>query len=219
MEKTQLSIGYVGGIILNIMIFFLLIIIYAYIYKLENIGCECASHSNKEFIKSYTIISIVFLLLTSFVSIKDINDNFGETIAVLFSVITVVFYIIFVIYIYLTFEYVRYLINEKCKCSEGISRDIIMIGTMIELILFVVALFTIIIIPVLVESISSIFAKLPAFQNDVKESIHNPFSSIKKTPKKLTKSAKDVTNFFKKSVKDLKKFGKQASISKASKRR
>ena len=210
MEKTQISLGYIGGVILNILVFILLVIIYAYINKLENVGCECSSHSNKEFIKSYTIISLVFLLLTSFVSIKDVNAYFGEIVTVLFSITTVVFYLIFVVYIYLTFEYVRYLINEKCKCSEGISRDIIMISTMIELILFMIALFTGIIIPVLIESLSSVFAKLPAFQSDVRQSMFDPISSIKKAPKKITKSAKDVTNFLKKSVKDLKKLGKSS---------
>ena len=214
--KEQLSLGYIGGIILNILIFILLIIIYAYINKLETIGCECASHSNKEFIKSYTIISLVFLLLTSFVSIKDIVVNFGETIAILFSVITVIFYVIFVVYIYMAFEYVRYLINEKCKCSEGMSRDIIMIGTMIELILFLVALFTGIIIPVLVEAMASIFTRLYTFKDDIRESMYDPISSMKKVGKKVSKSTKDVTNFFKKSVKDLRKLSK---VPKGSKRK
>lgn len=207
--QSRITVGYVGGLILNLLIFCLLIVILTYIMKLETIGCGCAAHSNRDFIKSFTIISLVFLLFSSFISINDIYDNFGETIAVLAAIVTVVFYVIFFVYIYLTFEYVRYLINEKCKCSEGISRDIIMIGTMIELVLFVVALFTAIIIPVLIESILSVMSRLPNFRDDVKESIYNPVSSLKKTPSRLSKSAKDISKFLKKSAKDLKKLSKR----------
>jgi hypothetical protein len=207
--QTQFTIGYIGGLILHILIFLLLIVILTYITRLETIGCACAVHSNRDFIKSFTIISLVFLLLSSFISIADVYDNFGETIAILAAVVTIVFYVIFVVYIYLTFEYVRFLINEKCKCSEGISRDIIMVGTMIELVLFVIALFTAIIIPVLIESILSVMSRLPNFRDQVRESIYNPVSSLRKSPRKLTKSAKDIGKFLKKSAKDLKKLSKR----------
>jgi len=209
MKQPEFSISYFGGLILNLLIFILLLIILTYVYKLETIGCECASHPNREFIKSYTIISLVFLLMTSFISITDVHDNFGESVALLFSLFTVIFYVIFIVYIYLTFEYVRFLINEKCKCSEGLSRDIIMIGTMIELLLFVVALFTGIIVPVLIETVSSLMSKLQGFKNDMKESIRDPISGLKKTPQRLTNSAKSVGKFLKKSVKDLKKLSKK----------
>jgi hypothetical protein len=212
----DLSIGYIGGLILNILIFILLILIYTYILKLESIGCKCSEHSNRDFIKSYTIIAIVFLLFTSFISIQDINDNFGETIAILMSIVTLVFYVIFIIYIYMTFEYVRYLINEKCKCSEDLRREIIMVGTMIELILFFIALLTGILIPILTEVIISILSKSKDFKNDLQESIYNPLGSIKKVPAKLSKSAKSVSSFLKKSSADLKKLSKTKSSAKAS---
>jgi hypothetical protein len=207
--QSQITIGYVGGIILNLLIFILLLVILTYIMRLETIGCACAAHSNRDFIKSFTIISLVFLLFSSFISVHDIYDTFGETIAILAAIITIVFYFIFVVYMYLTFEYVRYLINEKCKCSEGISRDIIIIGTMIELLLFVIALFTAIIIPVLIESILSVLSKMQGLKDDVKEGIFNPISSLRKAPKKISKSAKDIGKFLKKSAKDLKKLSKR----------
>jgi hypothetical protein len=219
MDSSSLSIGYVGGLILNILIFILLILIYTYILKLEGIGCACSVHANRDFIKSYTIISIAFLLFTSFISIENINDSFGETIAILMSVITLVFYIIFIIYIYMTFEYVRYLINEKCKCSEDLRREIIMVGTIIELILFFVILLTVILIPILTEVIISILSKSKDFKNDLQESIYNPLGSIKKIPTKLSKSAKSVSSFLKKSSKDLKNLSKTKSSPKVSKRR
>ena len=204
----MMSIGYAGGLFLNLLVFILLLIIYTYIVKLENMGCACSNHPNKEFIKSYTIISIVFLLFTSFISMKDVYDNFGEIVAIMLSLATLVFYIIFVFYIYMSFEYVRYLINEKCKCSDDWRREVIMIGTMIEFILFSVALLTGIIIPVLTESMLSIMSKAQTFRNDVRESIYNPIGSIQKLPSKLKKGVKGVSSFLKKSSKDLKKLSR-----------
>lgn len=208
MENT-FSLQFIAGFILHILIFVLLITIYTYILKLESIGCVCSEHSNKDFIKSFTIISIIFLLFTAFVSMKDINNTFGETITILFSFITLIFYIIFIIYIYMTFDYVRYLINEKCKCSEELRREIIMIGTMIEIILFFVAFLVVIIIPVLIEVVSSILAKLPTLKGDIKESINDPIKSMKKVPEKIKNSAKKLSKFMKKSSSDLKKLSKK----------
>lgn len=208
MEPT-LSIEYIGGVILNILMFVLLIVIYTYILKLESVGCECSEHSNKSFIKAWSIISIIFLVFTSFVSMKDVNTYFGETVTILLGIITFVFYMIFVVYIYMSFQYVRFLINEKCKCSEESRREIIMTGTIIELILFFISFLVIIIIPVLIEVISSILAKLPVLQADIKESIYSPLESFEKSPAKLKKSANSLSNFMKKSSKDLKKLSKK----------
>jgi predicted PurR-regulated permease PerM len=84
-----------------------------------------------------------------------------------------------------------------------------MIGTMIELLLFVIALFTAIIIPVLIESILSVISKMQGLKDDVKEGIFNPISSLRKAPKKISNSAKDIGKFLKKSAKDLKKLSKR----------
>lgn len=217
MDNSSLSIGYIGGLILNVLIFILLILIYTYILKLEGIGCKCSEHPNREFIKSYTIIAIAFLLLTSFISMQDVNDNFGETIAILLSVVTLVFYLIFIIYIYMTFEYVRFLINEKCRCSEDLRREIIMVGTMIELILFFIALLTIILIPILTEVIISILSKSRDFKYNLQENIYDPLGSIRKVPAKLSKSANSVSSFLKKSSADLRKLSKPMRQSKTTK--
>lgn len=204
-----MSIGYIGGVILHILVFILLLMIYTYILKLENIGCKCSDHPNKDFIKSYTIISIVFFIVTSFISLKDVYDNMGEIVAIMFSVFTIVFYVIFIAYIYMCFEYVRFLINEKCKCSDDWRREIIMAGTFIEIILFFIAVLTGIIIPVLTESVVSVLSKASTFRSDVRESIYDPVSSLSKVPNKFRKSARDVSSFLKKSSRDLKKLSRK----------
>lgn len=205
---SEINMRYIGGLIINLLIFVLITVIYLYITKLENIGCDCSNVPDRVFIKTYSIISLAFLLITAFVSIDTVSGMFGSAIAMLYSVLILVFYVIFIYFIYTTFMYVRYLINEKCKCSEDISREIIMIGTFIELVLFFVTILTAIVIPVLTNSFSFVIEKLGSVKREIKEDMYDPVSSLSKSPKKLMKSTKSIGKFFKKSTKDLKKLSR-----------
>lgn len=205
---TDFNMRYIGGLVINLLIFVLITITYLYVNKLENIGCDCSNTPERTFIKTYSIISLAFLLITAFVSIDVIREMFGSSIAMLYAILIIVFYLIFIYYIYSTFIYVRFLINEKCKCSEDISREIIMIGSFIEILLFFVSLLTGIIIPVLTNSLSLVLEKVGSVEDELKEDIYNPISSLKKTPGKLMKSSRDVSKFLKKSSKDLQKLSR-----------
>jgi len=178
----------------------LLIIIYAYLYKLENIGCECSEHPNKDFIKNFTLIALAYFVITSFASLSSVAKNMGPIVVQLLAIGTFVFFLIFVVYIYYAFDYVRYLTNEKCKCSEDMSRDVIAIGTMISLFLFITLLFTVIIIPILISTLSQLIGKLEMFGEEVENTIRDPLQTIKKTPGRISKSVSDIGNFVSKSA-------------------
>jgi predicted PurR-regulated permease PerM len=109
----------------------------------------------------------------------------------------------FVVYIYYAFEYVRYLTNEKCKCSEDLSRDIISVGTMISLFLFLTLLFTIIIIPILLSTLSGLLSKIEVFEEEVEDTIRDPMKSLRSTPDRIVKSVKEVGSFVNKSAKKI----------------
>ena len=205
---SEINMRYIGSLIINLLIFVLITIIYLYINKLEQIGCDCSNNPDRIFIKTYSIVALVFLLFTAFVSIDMVGKMMGSVIAMLYSLLIVVFYVIFIYFIYTTFTYVRYLINEKCKCSEDISREIIMIGTFIELVLFFVTILTMIIIPVLTNSVSYVIGNIGNVEKDIKGDIYNPVSSLGKSPGRLMKSTRDIGKFLKKSSKDLKKLSR-----------
>ena len=136
MKANNNNLSFYSSAIIQAIFAILLIIILSYIYKLENMGCECSEHPNKEFIKNFTIVALAYFLITSIISLKSVAESMGFVVVQLLSIATFVFFLMFVVYIYYAFDYVRYLTNEKCKCSEDISRDIISIGTMISLFLF-----------------------------------------------------------------------------------
>ena len=181
----------------------LLVIIYAYLHKLENIGCECSEHPNKDFINNFTIIALVYFFITAFISLKSIAKNMGGVVVQLLAIATFVFFLLFVVYIYYAFDYVRYLTNEKCKCSEYMSRDVIAVGTMISLFLFLTLLFTIIIIPILIITLSNLLDKIEDFESEVEQTIRNPMRTFKTTPDRIARSAKEIGSFVKKSAKKI----------------
>lgn len=205
MKETDNNLSYYSSIFIQLIFVILLVIIWSYIYKLENVGCDCSEHSNKEFIKSFTVIALVYFAITSFISIKSIAKSMGTGIVQLLAFGTFIFFLTFVVYIYYAFDYVRYLMNEKCKCSEDLRRDIIAIGTMISLFLFITLLFTIIIIPILISTLTNLLVKIQDFESEVEEVIKNPVKSIRSTPGRLINSTRDIGSFVKNTASKLTK--------------
>ena len=207
--REENNLSFYSSLIIQMIFVILLLIIYTYLYKLENIGCECSEHPNKDFIKNFTIIALVYFFVTAFVSLKSVAKSMGSVIVQLLAIATFVFFLLFVVYIYYTFDYVKYLTNEKCKCSEDISRDIIAIGTMISLFLFLTLLFTIIIIPTLLSTLSNLLSRIEIFEEEVENTIRNPLRTLKSTPNRIVNSVKDLSSFVKKSSKKINKISRK----------
>jgi len=203
MKANNNNLSFYSSAIIQAIFAILLIIILSYIYKLENMGCECSEHPNKEFIKNFTIVALAYFLITSIISLKSVAESMGFVVVQLLSIATFVFFLMFVVYIYYAFDYVRYLTNEKCKCSEDISRDIISIGTMISLFLFLTSLFTIIIVPILLSTLSDLLNRIEVFESEIEDTVSNPFRTIQRTPDKILSSVKDMGKFVNSSAKKI----------------
>jgi hypothetical protein len=197
MKETDSTLSFYSSGFIQIIFVLLLLIIWSYIYKLENVGCACSDHSNKEFIKTFTMIALAYFAITAFIDVKGIAKSMGIGIVQLLAFGSFVFFLTFVVYIYYAFDYVRYLMNEKCKCSEDLRRDIIAIGTMISLFLFMVLLFTVIIIPILISTLTNLFVKIQVFESEVEEVIKNPVKSLRSSPGRILNSTKDIGSFVK----------------------
>jgi hypothetical protein len=203
MKANNNNLSFYSSAIIQAIFAILLIIILSYIYKLENMGCECSEHPNKEFIKNFTIVALAYFLITSIISLKSVAESMGFVVVQLLSIATFVFFLMFVVYIYYAFDYVRYLTNEKCKCSEDISRDIISVGTMISLFLFLTMLFTIIIVPILLSTLSDLLNRLEVFEGEIEDTVSNPMRTIQRTPDRILTSVKDMGKFVKSSAKKI----------------
>jgi len=209
MKETDSTLSFYSSGFIQIIFVLLLLIIWSYIYKLENVGCACSDHSNKEFIKTFTMIALAYFAITAFIDVKGIAKSMGIGIVQLLAFGSFIFFLTFVVYIYYAFDYVRYLMNEKCKCSEDLRRDIIAIGTMISLFLFMVLLFTIIIIPILISTLTNLFVKIQVFESEVEEVIKNPVKSLRNSPGRILNSTKDIGSFVKSTATKLAKAKKR----------
>ena len=63
----------VAYFILKILLAILLITTYLYIEKLEQTGCECSEHPNRQFIKTFSLFSAIFYLITVFVNPANLD--------------------------------------------------------------------------------------------------------------------------------------------------
>ena len=183
----------------------LLIFIYTYITSLENKGCECALTPNVNFIKGFTLFAIVYLLVTGFVPDKFLINNLGVNVVILYKIIDLIFVLIFIYYLYTVFQYTRYLVNEKCKCSADIRREIIMIGSLIEFAL-VFILFLLLIIIITVSAVLFVIVKIISSASDkIHGVIDDPIGSIKKVPQTIKDEIKELSSIVKKTSSDVKK--------------
>lgn len=204
----KFTAGYIGQVAVNLLIFFLLLAVYTYIIKLENIGCYCANHPNKEFIKQFSLVALIYLGIVTFVPMSYIIKYFGNIIAGIFAFVTFVFYILCVVYFYLTIEYTRYLVNEKCKCSQDMRRELILAGSVVEFSIIFLILLVIIILPIIFNSVSVIVQNMGQVEEEVSTAVRNPYESIQRIPSKLKKATKIVSNIGSQSKKGLSKMVK-----------
>ena len=201
----SISAGYIGNVVLNLFIFFLLLATYTYILKLESLGCACAVHPNRDFIKTFSIVALVFLGIVTFIPTSYIIKTFGNMLAGLFAFVKFIFYIICIVYFYMILEYTRYLVNEKCKCSEDYRRELIMAGSIIELTIILLVLLVIIVLPIIFNSVTIVVQNVGTVEKEVDSAVRSPYSSIKTIPSKLKTASKIVSNIGSQSKKGFKK--------------
>jgi hypothetical protein len=198
----------VVNFILRFLILLLFIAIYTYLLKLEESGCACSLYESQSFLKNFSIFSFIYLTITMFMSPQELFKSLGAVGASIYVVFDIIYIILSITFFWQAISYTRYLINEKCKCSEDMRRELIMWGSIIEIVLIVMLLLINMLIPVIGNCTISIVNSI----NPTRMSMHNilsdPVKEIKKTPsrvKELFSKTKDTTNKILKSVKNVNK--------------
>jgi hypothetical protein len=202
---ADFGLSYITKVFYSVITIILLVVIYTYIVSLENKGCKCALPPNINFIKGFTIFSIIYLLFTGLVSEQVIKDNFGVNIVIINKFVDLIFALVFIYYLYEVFVYTRRLVNEKCKCSVDKRREIIMIGSIIEFVLIFILFIVGIIISVVFGVIFNVVKNVEDGSSDLKGVIRDPIGSISKIPKKIRDDIKTIQSLVGKTSKELSK--------------
>lgn len=161
---------------------------YTYIDKLEKINCACAEHPYKKYIKNYIVFAIIFLLVTSLLPPKFIIKTFGELAGIVYMLVKWVYvFATFIFFIY-ALQYVRYLMREKCKCSEDIRREVLLWWSIAEIVIYVSLVFLPLTISLVSGSVAMTLQSTKELSGVIMESSVNPIKSLSKVPKALRKS-------------------------------
>lgn len=188
-----MDISHIVSAVVGILGIFLLAMTYTYIDKLEKTGCACAEHPYKKYIKGYTIFAIVFLLINMVFPPALAAKTLGVSVGRIYGLITIPYYIATVAFFIMALIYVRYLIKEKCKCSEDVRRDVLYIWAILEIVL-ISALFIIPLLGFLINGslmvASSAFSVGSKSATSIRDAAVDPVSSALKVGDSVKKSLK-----------------------------
>jgi hypothetical protein len=202
---ADFGISYILKFIYSILTIILLVFIYTYLTSLEAKGCLCATTPNTAFIKGFTLFAIIYLIFTGFVPDRMVEKTFGVSVFSLYKFVDIIFVLVFIYYIYTVFQYTRYLVNEKCKCSEDIRREIIMIGSLIEFgLIFLLFLLHIIVFTIGLVAYN-VVREINDSADNIRGVIRDPLGSLTKVPKTINKELGNMSNYVKKTSKELTK--------------
>lgn len=183
-QLAMVLLSFVGIILLGVT--------YFYIDKLEKMPCECARHPYQRFVKTYPLFAIAYLALTMFLLPSvGAGKMLGGVLAVaqfIYTIATIAFFI-------MALMYIRYLKAAKCACSESMTREIIYIWSILELVI----LLSLIVVGVIMFIVSGAFAlavgtvgKVNDSARTVQEAAVNPLKSARKVPGALRKTLKSL---------------------------
>lgn len=185
-------------VLLGISGIILLVVTYAYLDKLEKIGCECARHKYQGFIKNYALFAIAYLALTMVLPEALIAKNFGEIGSLVFSGLNLVFVLATFVFFVLAMIYAKYLMTEKCRCSEDMRREILYYWSIVEIAL----LGAIVVVPIFFHLVSSaavlVFSTIDDVRKSsgkVKEAVLDPIKTARKFPSALKRDLKSLQTF------------------------
>lgn len=204
---ADFGISYIIKFIYSILTILLLVFVYTYITNLEEKGCKCALSPNNAFIKGFTLFAIIYLIFTGFVSDEMMKDTFGSNVALLYKFIDIIFILVFIYYLYIVFQYTRYLVNEKCKCSVDIRREIIMIGSLIEFGLIFLLFLLHIIAFTIFSVIFNIVKEVGEGSGSVRGVIRDPVGSMTQVPNKVKSELKNISSYVSKTGNEIRKLG------------
>jgi hypothetical protein len=175
--------AYVLQAVLNVIFIALYGLTYTYITKLEKIGCDCSAHKYRNFIKYFPLAAIAYIVLFNFFAPKAIFEVLGAPGLFAMGVITFLFGLINIVFFVLAFIYARYMMTEKCKCSEEYRRDVLYWWSMLEIVIIAVGVVLLLLTTNVLNAVALTVQDVGEKASKIgTEAVSRPVQSIKKIP-------------------------------------
>jgi len=172
----------------------LMVVTYTYIQKLEQISCKCSEHPYRNYIKSYIMFAVVFLLFTMFVTPATATRMFGTGFAIVLTVAELLFGLATFVFLIYALQYVRFLMKEKCKCSEDLRREVLYVWSILQIILISINFILPWIVGIALSGLGVVLSGskdlLSLEPGVVREATMNPLKSMRRLPASLKKTSK-----------------------------
>lgn len=162
----------------------LFLTVYTYMEKLKRTGCACAEHPYAKFVRTFPIIAAAYLVLHTFFPFLLTSSQ--PTLAVVLAITHALFALAAVVFFVYAIQYARYLIKEKCKCSEDLRRELMMYWSIVLLALIVVS------VVLTLSAASTATGALTAVvsrKGVVASTLTDPLRSLKSATKSLSRRA------------------------------
>lgn len=132
-----MSAAYLFIVLWNIILIALFLTTYMYVDKLEKTACECAVHPYRNFVKWFPLYAIAYIVIFMFLPFNLFESVFGPAGTLIQGILATLFGIVSIVFFVLAFIYSRWLMTEKCKCSEDTRREVIYYWSMLTIVLLV----------------------------------------------------------------------------------
>lgn len=181
-----MSPAYLFQVVWNLVLIALFLMTYAYIDKLEKIGCACAEHRYRKFVKNFPLVAVVYIVLFLFLSPSLIFDAFGSVGKFIMDALVFLFGITAIVFFVLAFLYTRYLMTEKCKCSEDMRRDVLYVWSLLEIVLIVALVVLMLLSTTILGNMGVNVSSALSKTSDIGHgALHKPLHHASKIPKSL----------------------------------
>ena len=108
-----------------------------YMDKLHRTGCACADHPYAKFVRVFPVIAAAYLVVHTLFPFLMTSSQ--ATLAIVLAITHALFALAAVVFFVYAIQYARFLIREKCKCSEDLRRELMMYWSIVLLALIVVS--------------------------------------------------------------------------------
>lgn len=181
-------------LIASMVVIILMVVTYTYIQKLEQIQCQCSEHPYRTYIKNYIIFAVIFLLLTMFITPGMVARTFGVSVAAVLPMVELLFTIATFVFLIYALQYVRFLMREKCKCSEDLRREVLYVWSILQIVLVSINFILPWLLGIALSGFGVLLTGSKSFAKGApgafREASMTPLKSIKRLPASLKKTGK-----------------------------
>ena len=129
------------GFLIILIVLLINILIVNYVRKLEQISCDCSKDWKREYIKLYSLITIIITslicLVPLFMHLVNINYNLQNILSnKLFMYMGYIYTLFGLVNVYALFTYSQKIVLDSCNCSNSWERTFIYYYSMLVMSLY-----------------------------------------------------------------------------------